>query len=728
MMVTNIPNKEPIPFTSDVLYHPFLQPNLGKYKLKKYPSVVTEGLVYDTSLLNQLDYSRRVRFFFEPDYMRKKLAELNRNGGMTVKGTDNKTDIKVTNIEIMIKLLFQTKFPIIENVGNSYCRNIIKNDPDYCNRVGFTTKGSVPPFIIALAPGLFKGLETYFSYLKTDGLVYTITKTIWLNDVINNPLYRGLIDQFNTFQRWRTKETNKIRELCIKQEKNIIKEANKQIGGIAIDLVKNLAEQAIALNGYGTGYRRGESISNAQLINFILEFITIIMKRLYGNIVGMLREKIDIESVKELALSYVDNDKVAENNKREKLIFIGMLLLEKNKKLRKLNDELLGINESIHEISNEPTDKEAKQLEDLIISQNNIKGEIQTINDDHPVNADGSTIDALDITIYNNLKKNKKLPYDEYKLIPNIIKNTDIERYKKDAKVDLTTKDINNLRDIYENLIKNNISISQTFKRVLNSVFEQAKRSDNLQTIRDKYFEQSIKINFEDDEESVRTLLKTNYGEYVKFVENLKKFITPNKESNNEKLQSLIEEYVSGGDETNIFPVIIDKISRAFLGKHVHKRLELKKESISDYVKVDYTTTETITEGEPKTELYLAVDVVKGELTDTNLRRITCNYRGEELTDRFDHIRKKWAYNPFEIDKKRLFFDFEKVLVAKEQVKKGKGEAALPAQKGGPPGVAAPPPPPPPPPAILAQGGKKYTRNKKVKRMRNHRITQRMRR
>jgi hypothetical protein len=430
--------------------------------------------------------------------------------------------------------------------------------------VGFTAKGTVPPFIIALAPGLFKGLETYFSYLKTDGLVYTITKTIWLNDIINNPLYRGLIDQFNTFQRWRTKEREKINKLYEKQKGILETDANTVFSDVRVVLMNNLSEKANTLKDQrNTQY----VVTNQQLIGYINDFYKILSDTSGGSLL-------------------LDN--------------------------------------------------------------------------------------------------------------------------------------ITNLRSLYNELKQNNISIREEIRKKINPVFDKAKRVDNLGTIFTKYFESGIDINFEDDEESVRTLLRTNYGEYVKFVENLKKFITPNKESNNTQLQSLIEDYIEGTKKKDSeakpkdFPTVIAKISKTFLGKHIHKRVD-KNDDISDYVKVDYTTTETITEGEPKTELYLAVDVVKGELTDSNLRRITCNYRGEELTDRFDHIRKKWAYNPFEIDKKRLFFDFEKVLAAKEPVKKGKD---------------APPimPPGAPPPAILAQGGKKYTRNKKVKRMRNLRITQRMRR
>jgi hypothetical protein len=672
MMVTNIPNKEPIPFTSDVLYHPFLEPNLGKYKLKKYPSVVTEGLLYDTTLLNQLDYSRRVRFFFEPDYMRKKLAELNRNGGMTVKETDKETDdktdvkvdIKVLNIEIMIKLLFQTKFPIIENVGNSYCRNIIKNDPD-CNRVGFTAKGTVPQFIIALAPGLFKGLETYFSYLKTDGTVYTITKTIWLNDIINNPLYRGLIDQFNTFRKWREKEGMKIIELYEKQKKILVRDANIAFGKSTLALLKNLSEKANTLKNQ----RGNQDFTNQQLINYIVDFMNILLD-------SSKDDKMIYDIVNEMTI--LVSEEILTKIGLKKSVFMEYKSNPKNNKYRDISDN------------------------DKVLIKDYIS------------------------------KLDKLTKFEEYKFIANIINNSDTS---KEITIKLSLDNITNLRSLYNDLTKNNISIREDIRKKINPVFDKAKRVDNLDTIYTKYFENDININFEDDDESVRTLLKTNYGEYVKFVENLKKFITPNKESNNKMLQSLIEDYIEGSIEDNSkektsknFPATIEQISRTFLGKHVHKRVD-KKDNISDYVKVDYTTTETITEGEPKTELYLAVDVVKGELTDTNLRKVTCNYRGEELTDRFDHIRKKWAYNPFEIDKKRLFFDFEKVLAAKEPVKKGKGEAGPlpppPPQKGGPPGIAAAPPPPP---AILAQGGKKYTRNKKVRRMRNHHITQRMRR
>jgi hypothetical protein len=282
--------------------------------------------------------------------------------------------------------------------------------------------------------------------------------------------------------------------------------------------------------------------------------------------------------------------------------------------------------------------------------------------------------------------------------------------------------------------VRNNVSISDKLKKVLVPLFDQAKRIDNLQIINTKYFAEKINIKFEDDDESTNTLLKTNYGEYIKFVENLKRFIKPNKESNNIYLQSLIEDYVEGIDNVEgnenqkntqlQFTDIMKSIYNRFLNRKEMKGKLGVSDNITRYVKVDYTTTETITEGEPKIELYLAVDLLKGELNDENVDEIKCFYNGESLTERFDDYRKKWAYNKFEIDKKRLYFDFEEIFAEK---KKGKSDAALPV----PPPVKAIDGPPQPPPAILAQGGnsKKYTRNKKSRRTKNkkYRITQRIR-
>jgi hypothetical protein len=40
-----------------------------------------------------------------------------------------------------------------------------------------------------------------YSYLKVDGVVYTVTKVIWLNDLLNHPEYREFIDEFIGFKQ-----------------------------------------------------------------------------------------------------------------------------------------------------------------------------------------------------------------------------------------------------------------------------------------------------------------------------------------------------------------------------------------------------------------------------------------------------------------------------------------------------------------------------------------------
>lgn len=48
------------------------------------------------------------------------------------------------------------------------------------------------------------------SYIKMNGNTYTVTRAIWLNDVLNHPLYSDLIDKMNSYIIWAEKIGDKI--------------------------------------------------------------------------------------------------------------------------------------------------------------------------------------------------------------------------------------------------------------------------------------------------------------------------------------------------------------------------------------------------------------------------------------------------------------------------------------------------------------------------------------
>jgi len=181
MVDTSIPEKEPFKLTSSLLYHPSLKKGKS-YKLSELPYFTSEVRYpyKDLYYLAKLDYKKIVRFFFDKKYFELKMIRFLKNFDLNVKNTleKEKENILKFNVKIMLELLFPTYFPTTRNHTSSF-QEYIKQSID--------------------SDMSFKGVLTTahnFSYLKLDGKIYTITKVIWLNDLLNHPIYRNFLDEF----------------------------------------------------------------------------------------------------------------------------------------------------------------------------------------------------------------------------------------------------------------------------------------------------------------------------------------------------------------------------------------------------------------------------------------------------------------------------------------------------------------------------------------------------
>jgi hypothetical protein len=194
---TNIPDKQNqiVNFTRSMLYIP--KPT-NKDDAVEFESVALEELPFFTTdveypvdLLNRLDYQSRVNFFFNSgkfvDILRPYYVKEDNVAGETFKSTDDsyyeKRERRTRgNIMTMLEILFPTKFPVINDIQTSY--DFLKD------------KQSTRPF-------WFNPFQThYFSYLKIGGGTYTIKKTVWLNDMLNHPLYRKMIVEYRKVRKW----------------------------------------------------------------------------------------------------------------------------------------------------------------------------------------------------------------------------------------------------------------------------------------------------------------------------------------------------------------------------------------------------------------------------------------------------------------------------------------------------------------------------------------------
>ncbi len=194
---TNIPDKQNqiVNFTRSMLYIPKPTNNdevveVESVALEEMP-FFTIDVEYPVDQLNRLDYQSRVNFFFNSGKFVDILRPYYVKEDNTAVETDETADDSYyekrerrarRNIMTMLEILFPTKFPVINDIQTSY--DFIKD------------KQSTRPF-------WFNPFQThYFSYLKIGGSTYTIKKTVWLNDMLNHPVYRKMIVEYRKVRKW----------------------------------------------------------------------------------------------------------------------------------------------------------------------------------------------------------------------------------------------------------------------------------------------------------------------------------------------------------------------------------------------------------------------------------------------------------------------------------------------------------------------------------------------
>jgi hypothetical protein len=192
--ISNFKKFEKIEFKLDILYYEKIENGktiyLNTNGLNKLP-YFTLSVKYplDRLLKSLKTYQEKVDFFFDKNEFEKVLRLNTDISDFSIDEDPNV--IGEHNVMVMIELLFPTKFTVINNFHTSY-DNVFVNS--------------------SLKRMLFNPVtEKNYSYLKlSDKEIYTFTRLVWLNDLLNHPKYREFIDNFIIFWNWYKRETNKI--------------------------------------------------------------------------------------------------------------------------------------------------------------------------------------------------------------------------------------------------------------------------------------------------------------------------------------------------------------------------------------------------------------------------------------------------------------------------------------------------------------------------------------
>lgn len=152
-------------------------------------------------------------------------------------------------------------------------------------------------------------------------------------------------------------------------------------------------------------------------------------------------------------------------------------------------------------------------------------------------------------------------------------------------------------------------------------------------------------LNYAEEDSKVKDELTSKFREYTGFAETIRDFIRPKKESTNKQLQEAFETFLE--NTTDVFSSMMNPtlISSASGGEENNYKNHLK------------TGITISSEGTPRYEIIVRVDLIAGELTDSNKGLVDCMYKGETLGNKLSLL-VDFPPNFWEIDKKnRLFFD-----------------------------------------------------------------------
>jgi hypothetical protein len=206
---TNVSNEKEFSLTKNTIYHPSIT-DTSKYS--EYP-FFTKYVDY-SKIVGYIDitsYNKVVEtFFIESSF--KNIMKL----GYKVNAVDDENMNKIANynVDIMLKLLFPTTYPVTNNYENTF--NTL---------IGSSDQGT-PLSNIQSIFSLFN--PNQYSYIKTSGHTYSIVKCVWLNDFFNHPKYFKLMEEYKKLLKWKVAQNKKLKGEIKKKIKALVEHLKRK--------------------------------------------------------------------------------------------------------------------------------------------------------------------------------------------------------------------------------------------------------------------------------------------------------------------------------------------------------------------------------------------------------------------------------------------------------------------------------------------------------------------
>ena len=488
----------------------------------KFPYMIEHRKLPSDKLYSLLitGYENVVRFFFDKRFF---ITTIGPNEVYIQDENAEQDQILEYNVNLMLELLFPTSYPVPRNNFNSYGHYMTNEDT-----VVFV-KGQIQDKLLG---------KPLFTYINIEGSKYTITRTVLLNDVYNNPVYRVLINEYGRFVDWLSDSKPKV---------------VKEVRGVIEKLLNNkLWKELFSISAESTNSKT--KIKTPAPV--ITEFHYSISQK-YDDILDLY------ESSK---------TRYSANSDTYKRIL---------KSLEVIYATATELYDATKPASNGANAGELIQT----LTQFSKPEEIESSEDD---NAD---------------EEKKFLNQKSFK---NFIKYITIIKEQYDKLIELDSRIFT--QDVYELMRLIPIAQSKIFMsmKVYNTYLKPK-----------KYI-------VEETDENIRAELNKNYEtlvNYGKSVQNLARVVSSNK-----VLQHAVDSYIRSNETDNSFKILLEEIYAAvFRNKLI---INVVSETSKKLLNTGVGRINTNDKDKPQYEVYLGMDLIKGELTQEIVPKIKCAYEG----------------------------------------------------------------------------------------------------
>lgn len=209
---TNIQGKNGLPFTRKMLSNP--EPDTTKgtddSKLETLPFFSSNRKLPKETLLS-MNYTEITQFFFDRRTFQKYMKNVPRVPHVPDEPSSDETAITKYNVMTMIELLLPT-YPYIKHIYSSVdelpAGGPEKSEPEPGAFSGWfaPTKKEQPKQRLIMKDVTHSKIPNTTNHpisLTIDRETYTMNEIIWLNDLLNHPKYREILDTMDNFNYWK---------------------------------------------------------------------------------------------------------------------------------------------------------------------------------------------------------------------------------------------------------------------------------------------------------------------------------------------------------------------------------------------------------------------------------------------------------------------------------------------------------------------------------------------